>query len=109
VILSAELIGGETSQKLGMVQWAVAPQELAAWTANLVAAIAALPMEALAASKRCLAKAGEPGNAGFRAELEETRLLLDHPETRALVAGFLERKPETSPQNLQTERKRVTS
>jgi len=87
----------------------VAPQELAAWTANLVAAVAALPAAALAASKRCLAKAGEPGDLGFRAELEETRHLLDHPETRALVAGFLERKPETKTQNPQTERKRVTS
>ena len=109
VILTAELIGGETGRELGMVQWAVAPQELAAWTANLVAAVAALPAAALAASKRCLAKAGEPGDLGFRAELEETRHLLDHPETRALVAGFLERKPETKTQNPQTERKRVTS
>jgi len=109
VILTAELIGGETSRELGMVQWAVAPQELAAWTANLVAAVAGLPAAALAASKRCLAKAGEPGDAGFRAELQETRQLLDHPETRALVAGFLERKPETKTQNPQTERKRVTS
>ncbi len=109
VILSAELIGGRDSQKLGMVQWVMAPHELAAWTANLVAAVASLPLAALAASKRCLAAAGEPGDSGFRAELEETRLLLNHPETRALVAGFLERKPETKPQNPQTERKRVTS
>jgi len=109
VILTAELVGGDTGQTLGMVQWAVAPPELASWTAKLVAAIAALPMAALAASKRCLAAAGEPGDSGFRAELEETRRLLDHPETRALVAGFLERKPAAGPQNPQTDRKRVVS
>ncbi len=108
-ILSAELIDGATSLALGMVQWVVAPQELAARTAALVAAVAALPLAALAASKRCLAKAGEPGDAGFRAELQETRLLLDHPETRALVAGFLDRPPAANPKNPQTERKRVVS
>lgn len=109
VILTAELVDGETARTLGMVQWALAPQELAAWTAKLVAAVAALPPTALAASKRCLAKAAQAGDAGFRAELEETRQLLDHPETRALVTGFLERKPAAGPQNPQTERKRVTS
>jgi len=109
VILSAELIDGETSRALGMVQWAVAPQKLAAWTARLVAAIAALPMPALAGAKRCLAKAGEPGGAGFHTELEETRRLLDQPETRALVAGFLERPPAARPRDLNPKRKRVAS
>ncbi len=109
VILTAELVDGETARTLGMVQWAVAERKIAAWTAKLVAAVAALPLAALAATKRCLAKAGEPGDEGFRAELQETRQLLDHPETRALVTGFLERKPAASPQNPQTGRKRVTS
>ena len=92
VILAAELIDGATGRALGMVQWAVAAQELADFSARLVAAVAALPMAALAASKRCLAEADEGGGAGFLAELQETRLLLDHPETRALVTAFLDRR-----------------
>ncbi|MGO8919249.1 MAG: enoyl-CoA hydratase/isomerase family protein [Stellaceae bacterium] len=107
VILAAELIDGAAGRALGMVQWAVAPQELADFTARLVVAIAALPMAALAASKRCLAEAGEPAVAGFLAEQRETRFLLDQPETRALVAAFLDRRPPAHGATSCGDRKRV--
>jgi enoyl-CoA hydratase len=107
VILAAELVDGAAGRALGMVQWAVSPTELADFTAQLVAAIAALPLAALAASKRCLAEAGEPGSAGFIAELRETRLLLDHPETRALVAAFLDRRPPAHGAISRNDRERV--
>jgi enoyl-CoA hydratase len=107
MILAGELIDGAAGQALGMVQWAVAPQQLADFTAQLVAAIAALPMAALAASKRCLAEAGEPAVAGFVAELRETRLLLDHPETRARVAAFLDRRPPAHATTSSSNGKRV--
>ncbi|HXZ02947.1 MAG TPA: enoyl-CoA hydratase/isomerase family protein [Stellaceae bacterium] len=109
VILAAELVDGANGQALGMVQWAVAPQELADFTAGLVAAIAALPTAALAASKRCLAEAGEAGDAGFLAELRETRRLLDHPETRSRVAAFLDRRRPAREATSSVEGKRVAS
>ncbi len=109
VILAAELVEGAAAEALGMVQWAVALRQLADFTARLVAGIAALPTAALAASKRCLAEADEPGDAGFLAEMRETRLLLDHPETRALVAAFLDRRRPADGSSICGERKRVAS
>jgi enoyl-CoA hydratase/carnithine racemase len=107
VILAAELVDGALGRALGLVQWAVPPQELAGFTAGLVATIAALPLAALAASKRCLALSGAPGDAGFLAELQETRLLFDHPETRARVAAFLDKRPAAQAAASFGDRKRV--
>ncbi|MDE2228702.1 MAG: enoyl-CoA hydratase/isomerase family protein [Alphaproteobacteria bacterium] len=107
MILSAELVDGEAARSLGIVQWAVALQELSEFTTKLVASVAALPPAALAACKRCISQASEPGPAGFLAEVQETHQLLDDPETRALVTAFLERRPMPRTSDLQPERKRV--
>lgn len=92
LILAAELVDGALARALGIVQWAVPARELTDFAARLAASIAALPTAALAASKRCLAEADEPRVEGFDAELRETRDLLDHPETRALVTAFLDQR-----------------
>jgi enoyl-CoA hydratase len=91
LILSAEMVTGEIARTLGMVQWAMPAAELADWTAQLAATIAGLPIAALAASKKCLAEATQPGTGGFLVELQETRRLFHDPETRALVTKFLDR------------------
>ena len=51
--------------------------------AEIAARIAGLPAAALAASKACIAAAGQPGRGGYTDELEFTRRLLTDPETRA--------------------------
>lgn len=57
------------------------------------ATVAALPGAALAASKLCIAAAGESRGAGYSQELEATRLLLTNSETRQRVDAFLSGTP----------------
>jgi enoyl-CoA hydratase len=89
--LGAEIVDGAKALELGIVQWAVARERLAAWTGDLVARLAEMPREALALAKQCIAAQGDAGRDGFAEELEATRRLLDNPETRKRVAEFLGR------------------
>jgi enoyl-CoA hydratase/carnithine racemase len=89
LILGAEVVDGATARDLGVVQWAVPRAELAQRAAELVRRVAELPVGALAASKSCIAAAGEPGSGGYSSELEATRALLTDPETRRRVEAFL--------------------
>jgi len=91
LILGAEIIDGESAERLGIVQWARPRAELAAWTRELAARLAAMPKAALAANKRCIAAATDAGRDGYAEELLETRALYDHPETRKKVQAFLAR------------------
>lgn len=91
LILGAEVIGGAQALQLGIVQWALPRGELAAWAGELAARLASMPKAALAANKRCIAAQGDPGRDGFAEEINETRRLYDHPETRLLVNKFLAR------------------
>jgi enoyl-CoA hydratase/carnithine racemase len=88
LILGAEIINGALARDLGVVHWAVPRSELAARAAEVAERVAALPGDALAWSKACIAAAGEPGEDGFRDELEGTRRLLTTKETRARVQAF---------------------
>lgn len=89
LILGAEVIDGATARDLGVVQWAVPRAELSQRAAELVRRVAALPARALAASKACIAAAGEPGGGGYSCELEATRALLTDTETKRRVEAFL--------------------
>ncbi len=60
LILGAELISGAQAQALGVVQWALPGDELAAWTAALAQRLSAMPKAALAANKRCIAAQTDP-------------------------------------------------
>ncbi|MEE9251310.1 MAG: enoyl-CoA hydratase/isomerase family protein [Alphaproteobacteria bacterium] len=91
LILGAEIVDGAKALELGIVQWAVAGERLAVWTGDLVARLAEMPREALALAKQCIAAQADAGRDGFAEELEATRRLLDNPETRKRVAGFLDR------------------
>lgn len=88
LILGAEIINGAVARDLGVVHWAVPRSELAARSAEVAGRVAALPGDALAWSKACIAAAGEPGEDGFRDELEGTRRLLTTQETRARIQAF---------------------
>jgi enoyl-CoA hydratase/carnithine racemase len=89
LILGAETLDGLMARDLGVVQWAFNPSELQRQTEEIVRRVAALPAAALAASKTCIAAAGEPGRGGYVDELEATRRLLTDAETRRRVSAFL--------------------
>ncbi len=89
LILGAEVIDGATARDLGVVQWAVPRAELGQRAGELGRRVAELPAGALAASKACIAAAGEPGTGGYSRELEATRSLLTDAETRRRVEAFL--------------------
>jgi len=89
IILGAEVIDGATARDLGIVHWAFAHTELADRAREIACRTAALPAAALAASKICIGLAMKPGNDGFSAELDATRKLLSHRETRQRVEAFL--------------------
>ncbi len=91
LILGGEVIDGALAERLGVVQWTQPFSQLAQWTGELAARFAQAPRAALAASKRCLAAAGDPHRDGYAEELAATRKLYQHPETRRRVAEFLER------------------
>ena len=91
LIMGAEQIDGAEAQSLGLVQWAVPAAELAATASAIVKRYAALPPHAIKAAKACIAAAATPGTAGFNEEVEQSRGLLQTPETRALIGAFLAR------------------
>jgi enoyl-CoA hydratase/carnithine racemase len=89
LILGAEIIDGADALQLGIAQWAAGGNEVALHAAEIAHKIATLPTAALRASKSCIAAAVEPGEAGYRHEIEETRRLSSNAETRERVAAFL--------------------
>lgn len=88
LILGAEVVSGSVARELGIVHWAVAQPDLPAKADEIARRVAALPASALAWSKACIAAAGEPGDDGYRDELEGTRRLLMMNETRERVQAF---------------------
>lgn len=92
LILGAETVDGAEAARLGLVHWAVPRGGLAAAAAVHARRLAALPRHALAANKRCIALAGQPGESGYAEELAATARLYDHPETRRRVTAFLDRR-----------------
>jgi enoyl-CoA hydratase len=89
LILGGEILDGAQAAQLGLVHWVQPREQLADWTRELAARIAASPKAALAANKRCISAAGDANRNGFSEEITETRQLYDHPETRRKVAEFL--------------------
>ncbi len=89
LILGAETLDGVAASTLGVVNWAVPRAELPQRAAGIVAGIANLHADALAASKVCIAAAGHRDRGGYTDELEFTRRLLRNAETRRRVDAFL--------------------
>jgi enoyl-CoA hydratase/carnithine racemase len=97
LILGAETVDGATARELGIVQWAVSRDHLAARAAEIARGIAELPATALAECKACIAAAGRPGRDGFAGELEATRRLFLDEGTRQRVQSFLARPADRRP------------
>lgn len=91
LILGGELIDGREALRLGLVHWAVPHDELAGRTHEIADRVAALPTSAVAACKRCIAAATDPGVDGFELELTETRQLHDSGEPAQRIEQFLAR------------------
>ena len=91
VILSCESIDGRAAANLGMVEWAVARERLAAEAAAIADRVAALPGHALRAAKRCIGAAGNATQQGYELERELGGALLESPRTQELITAFLER------------------
>lgn len=94
MILAGETVTGAEARDLGLVQWAVPGDRLAAEARALVETVAERPVAALAAAKDCIAAAGEPARDGFALEVEASARLAAEPETRARVSAFLGDAPE---------------
>lgn len=92
LILGAEVIDGSDALRIGLVQWAVPAAELASFAAELVTRLASIPAEAVAASKACLAAAGDAAVDGYELELTETRRLHDVAETQRRIEALLGKK-----------------
>ena len=90
LILTGEQVTGATAAELGIVQWAVEPDQLAEQAAALVDRMLASSPTALREAKRLLAAAGDPSRDGFGEEREADRRLFDSPDTRARIHGFLQ-------------------
>jgi len=90
LILGAEVVDGKEAARLGLLQWAVAPDELAARAQGLAADLALLPVASLTACKRCIAAAR--GEDGFEMELAATGALLGSEDTQGRVRAFLEKR-----------------
>ena len=90
LILGAEVVDGKEAARLGIVQWAVPPEELAPRALRLAQDLVALPAASLAACKRCIAAAG--GEDGYEMELEATGALLASEDTQGRVRAFLEKR-----------------
>jgi enoyl-CoA hydratase/carnithine racemase len=89
LIFGAEVIDGVEAERIGIAQWVRPRDQLAAWTNELVARIAAMPRAALVAAKRCIAAEADPHRDGYIEEIAATRDLYDHEETRSKVSEFI--------------------
>jgi enoyl-CoA hydratase len=93
LILGAEAVDGATAERLGLVQWSTPRAQLAEAATALAERIAAIPRQATAAAKQCIAAALDGARDGFAEELAQTRSLYQHPDTRERVTAFLARGP----------------
>lgn len=89
LILGAEVFDGARAAALGVVQQCVPPADLEAAARAQAERIAAVPVAALAACKRCITAAVDGGEDGFEAEVQGTAMLYADAETQRLVRQFL--------------------
>ena len=87
----AELVRGSEALALGLVEWTVPQEEVAAKTAEIAARFAAQPPEALRAAKACIAAAMNPSDDGYALELTDPPQLMKTPATQARIREFLAR------------------
>ena len=90
IILGAEVVDGTEAARIGLVHWVLPADELAQWSRVLAARLGSLPRQALTAGKRCIAASSDESVDGFEMELEETRKLYRHDDTRQRLMSFMQ-------------------
>ena len=89
IILGCDVVDGATACQLGMVQWVVAPADLAQQAEALAQRIASQSAPALQVAKRCMAQVGRLAAAGFEAELDGIHTLVTTVEAQTRIQAFL--------------------
>lgn len=89
MVLTAEPVGGQEAQALGIVQWAVPRAELPDAAQRIAQRIASLPLPALKAGKELIAAQGAGHDAGYALEREIGGGLLLTPEANERITAFL--------------------
>lgn len=89
IILGCDVVDGATACQLGMVQWAVAPADLAQEAEALAQRIASQSAPALQVAKRCIAQVGTLAATGFEAELNGIHTLVSTVEAQTRIKAFL--------------------
>lgn len=89
LILSGELVDGATAADLGIVHFAVDPQEVDTLARDWGLKLASKSRAAVREIKRCLALA--PSSEGFAAEIDGSARLLGESATSELVGQFFSR------------------
>jgi enoyl-CoA hydratase/carnithine racemase len=89
IILGCDVVDGSTACQLGMVQWAVAPDDLASQAEALAQRIAGQSAPALQVAKRCMAQVGKLAVDGFEAELNGIHSLVTTVEAQTRIKAFL--------------------
>lgn len=89
IILGCEVVDGATACQLGLVQWAVAPDDLAKEAGALAQRIASQSAPALHIAKCCIARVGTLTADGFDAELEGIRTLVTTEQAQTRIQAFL--------------------
>lgn len=92
MILGGEIIDGSEAARIGVAQWACAPEALDAEVEATADRIAGLSRQALLLSKDCIAACNDPARDGFARELDAPGLLIPTAEARERVLGFFRRK-----------------
>jgi enoyl-CoA hydratase/carnithine racemase len=95
MILGAEVVTGKEAASIGLVQWSVPASQLARRTQELVARLAVLPRQALAAGKHCIAASGDGSVDGYAMELTESRKLYADEDTGKRLHAFLHKTTQT--------------
>ncbi len=89
IILGCDVVDGTTACQLGMVQWAVAPENLTQEAEALAQRIAGQSVPALQVAKRCMARVAKLAPEGFAAELDGIHSLVTTAEAQTRVKDFL--------------------
>ncbi len=92
LILRGEIVSGAQATGLGLVHWAVPGAELRERSLALAGELAALPLAALAACKRCIGAARDNDPRGYELEIEGTAALLADRETQRRVREFFAKR-----------------
>ena len=92
LILSGDVIDGSEAERIGIAQWVAEPEALDALVDTTANRIASLSLQALMASKDCIAGYYDPKIDGFALELEKPLELIPTEEARERVLSFFKRK-----------------